>query len=385
MKVALLTDGIYPYVLGGMQKHSYYLVKYLAKNKIYVDLYHTLNKENHTTNPLNIFTKSEQKYIRSFTIDFPSYIRFPGHYLLESYIYSKKIFKVFQQQDKVDFIYAKGFTGWRFISCKKRELPLSPIGINFHGYEMFQKAPSFKAKIEQYLLRKSVIFNIKQADYAFSYGGNITGIIQNLGITKDRIISIPTGIESIFIHNEVKHPDKTRKFVFIGRYERRKGIEEINNVLKELLAKNDINFEFHFVGPIPQKKKIIAANIKYWGLITNQKKLINIIKNLDVLVCPSYSEGMPNVILEAMASGLAVIATDVGAIKEIVSGKNGWLIKPGKKEKLKNAMLNALTISNEALLTKKTNANKLVKDNLSWDIIIQKTINLISDKIIIKS
>ena len=40
MKIALITDGIYPYVMGGMQKHSYFLAKYLAKNKIKIDLYH---------------------------------------------------------------------------------------------------------------------------------------------------------------------------------------------------------------------------------------------------------------------------------------------------------------------------------------------------------
>ena len=41
MKISLLTDGIFPYVIGGMQKHSYYLVKYFAQIGVYVDLYHT--------------------------------------------------------------------------------------------------------------------------------------------------------------------------------------------------------------------------------------------------------------------------------------------------------------------------------------------------------
>ena len=40
MRIALITDGIAPYVLGGMQKHSFYLAKYFAKNKIHVDLIH---------------------------------------------------------------------------------------------------------------------------------------------------------------------------------------------------------------------------------------------------------------------------------------------------------------------------------------------------------
>ena len=40
MHIALLTDGIFPFVIGGIQKHSYYLVKYLAQEGIKVDLYH---------------------------------------------------------------------------------------------------------------------------------------------------------------------------------------------------------------------------------------------------------------------------------------------------------------------------------------------------------
>ena len=41
MRIALVTDGIYPYVMGGMQKHSYYLCKYLVKLGVEIDLYHT--------------------------------------------------------------------------------------------------------------------------------------------------------------------------------------------------------------------------------------------------------------------------------------------------------------------------------------------------------
>ena len=47
----------------------------------------------------------------------------------------------------------------------------------------------------------------------------------------------------------------------------------------------------------------------------------------DILLCPSYSEGMPNVILEAMSRGLAIIATNVGAIRLLVSEDNGVLLQ----------------------------------------------------------
>ena len=53
---------------------------------------------------------------------------------------------------------------------------------------------------------------------------------------------------------------------------------------------------------------------------------------------PSLSEGMPTVILEAMARGKAVIATDVGAVSELVSEENGVLIQAGSVEELSNAL-----------------------------------------------
>ena len=56
-KIALITDGIWPYVLGGMQKHSYYLCKYFAQNKIEVDLYH-FNQSELNINDLNIEQKT---------------------------------------------------------------------------------------------------------------------------------------------------------------------------------------------------------------------------------------------------------------------------------------------------------------------------------------
>ena len=55
MRIALITDGIAPYVLGGMQKHSFYLAKYFSKNKIHVDLVH-YNDSKYDINVLEFFT-----------------------------------------------------------------------------------------------------------------------------------------------------------------------------------------------------------------------------------------------------------------------------------------------------------------------------------------
>ena len=118
MRIALITDGIWPYVLGGMQKHSYYLCKYLAQQNVYVDLYH-FNQSNYDISKLEFFTDEERIYINSIIIDFPKSLPFPGHYIYNSYKHSKLIFEAIKDKLPIyDFIYTKGFTGWFLINQK---------------------------------------------------------------------------------------------------------------------------------------------------------------------------------------------------------------------------------------------------------------------------
>ena len=376
MKIALLTDGIHPYVIGGMQKHSFYLAKYFAKNRVQVDLYHT-NKSRFEINKLEFFSDEEKKFIRSFVVDFPVFRKFPGHYIRESFEYSRRIFELFRKNSEVDFIYAKGFCGWKLIDEKKKGFQCASIGVNFHGYEMFQKAPSLKSIIEQRIfLRNPVFFNARNSDFVFSYGGKITDIILEIGIDAGKIIEIPAGIESSWIIDKIKTAGQKRKFLFVGRYERRKGIEELYVALNEIIKEYD--FEFHFVGPIPDNKKIKCNNVIYHGSISETKMMKTIYDNCDILVVPSYSEGMPNVILEAMASGLSIIATDVGAVNLLISSSAGWLIKPNNKLELKKAMINAIELPEYDLNVLKQNSAAHIRQNFLMDQIITKLIKHIS-------
>ena len=98
----------------------------------------------------------------------------------------------------------------------------------------------------------------------------------------------------------------------------------------------------------------------------------------DVLVCPSYSEGMPNVIMEGMARGLAIIATDVGAVNLMVDQFNGVLISEDIIEHLKKALISFSTIDLKELILKKKNSITKVKDNFTWEKVIEKTIKEIT-------
>lgn len=373
MRIALITDGIWPYVLGGMQKHSYYICKYLAANKIQVDLFH-FNRSTYDISKLEFFSEEEKKYIRSVIVDFPVSSKLPGHYIRNSKLHSKLIFKAIEKEIATyDFIYTKGFTGWYLIEQKKSgKIKCGPIGVKFHGYEMFQKMPGPKAYLDSLLLlRKPVKYITRNADKVFSYGGKVTDIIRKLGVEDKRIIEIPSGVEeSVLIQQIIPSSEKIR-FLYLGRYERRKGIEELNKALKSMKRSD---FEFHFVGPIPEEKKVKANHIIYHGEIRDKAKLNTVIQSCQVLVCPSWSEGLPNVILEAMANGLAVIATDVGATRILVSKENGILLSDSDPSTISNAMIQTLDLSVSDLDKKRTFSLERIKNEFTWEILSHKLI-----------
>ncbi len=67
-----------------------------------------------------------------------------------------------------------------------------------------------------------------------------------------------------------------------------------------------------------------------------------LLRAADILVLPSLWEGMPNVVLEAMAARLAVVATDVEGTEDLVlPGRTGWLVPPRDVEALAEALLQA--------------------------------------------
>lgn len=383
MKILILTDGLFPYVVGGMQKHSQYLTRYLSNLGHEVTVAHCIKGNNFPTNDqlresLGLFPGSKLEVV---SVPFPQLGRAPGHYLKESYLYSKLLYnKISSRINEFDFIYAKGFSAWHFIEQKKKGIRMPPIGVKFHGYEMFQRPPSFSAWIQQLLLRQPVRWNSVNADYVFSYGGKITQIIRSIGVPQERIISIPSGIEASWCSNELKEHSGPLRFLFIGRFERRKGVEELHAALN-LLGSGGCSITF--VGPIPECKKLKLPNCGYPGQITDISRLKNIMDECDVLVVPSHSEGMPNVILEGMSRGLAILATDVGAVSSLVDSENGWIIRSLKPALLARQLNEVAHSTREDVEKRRRMSVKKIRENFTWEAVslrLEASIKSIVDK-----
>jgi len=377
MRIALLTDGITPYVTGGMQRHSANLAKYFTLSGIDVVLVHCVNEQSlipvdKEVNQSLFDDQSQYKLFSQHCLVFPKGTKLPGHYIRSFYKYSKMIFETIDFSE-IDFVYAKGFCGWYYMEQKKKGIKLPPIGVKFHGYEMHQDSPSLKQKLQAKMLRKSVKWNNENADYIFSYGGKITEIIKTqFSFPQENIFDITSGLDESWIGSQEITCSKVLKFVFVGRNERRKGLAELNISIRNSVE-ND-RFFFDFVGPIPKESQIDLPNCKYHGSLTSKEEICNVLDQADVLVCPSHSEGMPNVILEGMARGLAILATDVGAVNRVVSDSNGVLIQPLVQEELNKALAQFVVMSKDELLKKKQNSLKLIQEKFIWSKIIEQTI-----------
>jgi glycosyltransferase involved in cell wall biosynthesis len=379
MKIALLANELYPLTIGGMQKHSYYLARYLARQSIQVDVYYAKpEKEGQKEELLENFSSDELDNLTFYKVEVPSSMYFPGHYMVNSYRYSINIYeKLKNKLDGIDFIYVQGFSGLKLLRKSDTINNLPPIGVNFHGLEMFQIAANVSAKLERYLFRQPATFCLRKADVAFSLGGKLTDIVKKRAAPSTVVLETPIGIEDKWLNESITRNFGKRKFIFIGRYERRKGIQELNRAIKKLNTNHA--FDVEFIGPIPDQNRLNAPNCQYHGPIYDEDTIIKIVTSGDVLVCPSYSEGMPTVILEAMARGLAVVATDVGAVSELVSAETGWLIEPASQPQLEQALAQAIEISEGHLYQKRKAAHERIEKNFSWSTVIKQTLHQVEE------
>ena len=125
------------------------------------------------------------------------------------------------------------------------------------------------------------------------------------------------------------------------------------------------------------KKKEGYSKIKLLGWI-DSNLISEYMKNVDVLVLPSYAEGFPNVIVEALWHSLPVISSNVGSISDsVIDDYNGNLFVPGDIDALKMLMEN-LVLNNQTMKTYSENSLKIAK-NHSFYKNCEKLLKLISN------
>ncbi len=165
------------------------------------------------------------------------------------------------------------------------------------------------------------------------------------------------GVESsklVVLHNITAYPEKSEDreqdgkvhFLFLGEIGERKGVFDILRALHIHKAEMEGKLELRIGGNKNEELLIktirdygLEETVRFEGWVGGEKKK-SLLNWADVYILPSFNEGLPIGILEAMSYGCAVISTPVGGIPEVVKeGKNGCLVAPGNAEEIATAML----------------------------------------------
>ena len=158
------------------------------------------------------------------------------------------------------------------------------------------------------------------------------------------------GVDVAVLHNGV-HPDRfaaeaptapNTQFLFLGRLGARKGVYDLLDAVALLAARNQAQGLHVLLAGDGEEAQVRAAIVAkslqpYFtvlGWVDEQGKA-GLFKQVASLVLPSYHEGLPMALLEAMAAGKVIISTRVGGIPDLVEhGENGFLLAPGDVEAL---------------------------------------------------
>ena len=184
----------------------------------------------------------------------------------------------------------------------------------------------------------------------------------------DRVQVVRCGIEPGYALGAAPAPQASRRLVCVGRLSKEKGQILLVHAAHQL-AQAGVEFELVLAGDGPMRSEVQRL-VEQFGLtgritITGWLDAADIERELlraRALVVPSLSEGLPVVIMEAMAARRPVVAPFLAGIPELVTdGRNGWLYPAGDVNSLANAMRACLNADDIDMLAKGESARADVR------------------------
>lgn len=199
--------------------------------------------------------------------------------------------------------------------------------IHLHGSE-------FKKWFDSSSQKNAIRTLLRECDRVVVLGNKWNDIIRNIEPkTKTFVIS-----NTVHVPSETVHFNVPFKVIFMGVLIKRKGVFDLMEAIRYLKKSRKVNnIKFVIAGTGTEEEELrkictkyeLDKYIKFVGWISGQEKA-DLYKECQMAVLPSYNEGLPISILEAISYGMPVVATDVGDISSAVLNEvNGYLIEPG--------------------------------------------------------
>jgi colanic acid/amylovoran biosynthesis glycosyltransferase len=249
--------------------------------------------------------------------------------------------------ERIEHLHAHFGTNSAEVAMLVHELGGPPWSFTAHGPEEFDK-PKFIALPEK----------IRQADFVVAVSSfGRSQLFRNVSHEHwPKIQVVHCGVEPAFYEGAPDRPGNERRFVCVGRLCEQKGQLLLIDAARQL-SERGIKFELVLAGDGEMRGELesLIARYKLQNVVRitgwiNSDQVRDEVLAARALVLPSFAEGLPVVLMEAMALRRPVISTFVAGIPELVDpNEHGWLVPAGDAEALASAMRDCLDASFETI------------------------------------
>ena len=241
-------------------------------------------------------------------------------------------------------------------------------------------------KFKNNLRYKAMALTDKLTDVTTVVSGNAADDMINAGaLSEERAKVLYNGLDveeflsSINTDNledELKLEKEVPTIISVGSLTEQKGYDVLMSALN-ILDDKGYNFNYIIAGE-GNKRDFIESKIAEYDL-SNKVKLLgrrddvsSLLSISDIFVLSSKWEGLPGVVIEAMAEGLPVIATNVGGVNEIIDdGKDGFIVQPNDPEAIANKIIDVLNLSEKEKDLLSENARNKINNKFHVDIMVK--------------
>ncbi len=395
LRVAVVARSVFPlHGLGGLERHVYDLVRYLADAGVETTLITRPPKASHGADSIH-------PQITLMTVPyrtFPLAGRRGTTVIDRSTAYplfglrAGRLAWQLVRDGKIDIVHGLGASVLGY--ARRRATSVAPLVLNPQGLEEFGATSPHRARLKRagYLpLRRAVLACAQAADRIIATDRALEPVVrQHLEVPAERVRVIPNALDLHWLDRLASHADAARVrlaagigrddvvLLSVGRLEENKGFHHLAAALGALAAHGGRlqggRWRWIVIGDGPFRGRLEEA-IREAGLGSaamlvgraEDKDLHAWYEAATLFVHPTLYEGSSLVTLEAMAHRRAVVATNAGGLPDKVKpGVNGWLVEPGDPSALAGAIGGALG-EPERLAAFGRAGRRIVEKEFSWD------------------
>lgn len=265
-------------------------------------------------------------------------------------IFAEEMLKVIRREGiEADLIHAHFIWPPGYIGAKLKGSLNLPLVITGHGYDVYDlpfRSAEWRDRVSWALSRADAVTTVS--------GANRKVLVEELGLREEVVHLVPNGVSRIFkpisreeAREKLGIPVEGRVILSVGSLIEVKGHEYLIKALK-IVKERGYDFSTYLVGEGHLKGRLREL-ISSLGL--EEVRLVGPrphseiplwMNAADLFVLPSLREGLPTVMLEALACGTPFLGTKVGGIPEVIGEEVGMLVEPGRSEELAEAIMGAL-------------------------------------------